>query len=119
MYSTGMERGILSRAVPRYRKLYFYSTRRVQYLRISAFHIVAFLVFGPIAAAVYGALEIALLYLLILVVPPEPVLLVLFHIVYLVAGASLFWLSLRIRHYQYAPGSEVRGRFRRRATMWH
>jgi hypothetical protein len=88
-------------------------------LRITAFHIAAFLLFGPIAAAVYGALEIALLYLLVLIVPPEPAMLILFHIGYLVAGASLFWFSMRIRHYQYAPGSEVRGRFRRRATLWH
>ena len=114
-----MEHGGPSKAVPWSRKLYFYSTRRVQYLRISALHFVAFLLFGPIAAAVYGALEIAMLYLLVLIVPPEPALLSLFHIVYLVAGAPLFWFSMRIRHYQQAPGSEVRGRFRRRATLWH
>lgn len=99
--------------------MYFYSTRRVQYLRITAFQIVSFLVFGPIAAAVYGAPKIALLYLLVLVVLPEPALLILFHIGYLVVGAATFWFSLRMRHYQYAPGSEVRGRFRRRATLWH
>ncbi len=113
-----MERGIPCKAVSWCRQLYFYSTRRVQYLRITAFHIVAFLLFGPIAAEVYGALEIALLYLLVLIVPPEPAQLAMFHIVYLVAGVALFWLSLRIRHYQYAPGSEVRRRFRRRATLW-
>ncbi len=77
------------------------------------------LVFGPIAAAVYGALEIALLYLLVLVVLPEPALLILFHIGYLVVGAAAFWFSLRMSHYQFAPGSEVPGRFRRRATLWH
>lgn len=111
--------GPLKSGLPVSEKLYFYSLRRVQYLRISAFHIVAFLLFGPIAAALFGTLEIALLYLLVLIVPPEPALLILFHVVYLVAGAPLFWLSMRIRHYQHAPGSEVRGRFRRRATLWH
>ena len=97
----------------------FFSTRRVQYLRISALHILAFLVFGHLAAAFFGVLEIALLYPLILAVPPEPVLLILFHFAYLAAGAMLFWFSMRLRHYQFAPGSEVRGRFRKRATLWH
>ena len=40
-------------------------------MRASALHIVAFPVFGPIAAAVYGVFEITLLYLLVLIVPPS------------------------------------------------
>lgn len=99
--------------------VYFYSIRRVQYLRITALHILAFLLFGPLAAAVFGLLEIAALYLLVLLLPPEPALLVLFHVGYLLAGVMLFAFSMRVRHYQYAPESEVRGRFRRRATLWH
>lgn len=43
---------------------------------------------------------------------------IMFHLVYLVTGAALFWLSLRMRQYQNAPGYEVRGRFKRRANLW-
>ena len=98
--------------------MYYFSLYRARYLKFSFLHVLAFLLTGPIAAARYGFIEIAVIYLVVLIIPFDPYHLLLFHGTYVLLGIVMFPILMKIRNYRRTDHSEIYGRFTKGNSVW-
>ena len=96
----------------------FYSLYQARYLKFSLFHALAFMLTGPIAAKIFGFVELAVFYILIVFIPANLNNWILFHCAYVLFGLAVLPLLLRVRRYRRTELSEVYGRFPRRNSVW-
>lgn len=97
--------------------MYYYSGRRVNYVKITLLHGLLFVFLGPIAAVGFGLIEFAAAYLLILTVTPNALSIAMFHAGYIIIGLILFSPMMKLRRYHIVSKNEARGRFNKKAHI--